>query len=81
MKMLPYLTSIATLISVFVLGPALGRAIFPQGGQLARSVGKMIAIVGLLFLYGIIWTANPSLVSWYTWLAEVPINGSINIPP
>jgi hypothetical protein len=80
MKMLPYLT-IATLVSLFVLGPAFGRAMFPRGSQLAQAVGKMIAVGGLLFLYGVIWMANPSLISWYTWLAEVPINGSINIPP
>jgi hypothetical protein len=76
MKMLPYLTSIATLLSLFVLGPALGRAMFPQGSQLIQAFGRMVAIVGLLFLYGMIWIANPSLVSWYTWLAEIPINGS-----
>ena len=81
MKMLPYFTSLATLISLFVFGPALGRAIFPRGSLLVQSLGKMIAITGLLFLYGLVWTVNPTFVSWYAWLSEIPISGGITMMP
>lgn len=38
----------------------------------------MMAITGLIIFYGLIWTANPRMVAWYSWIGSIPIEGSVN---
>ena len=82
MKMLDHFTSLVTLISLFVLGPALGGAIFRRAhGPITQAVCTLVGISLLLGLYGLIWTARPRLVAWYSWLHDIPIEivGSVDI--
>jgi hypothetical protein len=80
--MLNYFTSLLTLISLLVLGPPLGQTILRNPKTaLVRAIGTMLAIAILLGVYGMIWSARPSSILWYTWVAELPINGGITILP
>jgi len=38
----------------------------------------MVALTGLIVVYGIIWKANPKMVAWYSWIYSMPINGDVN---
>jgi len=38
----------------------------------------MIAITGLIVIYGFIWNANPKMVAWYSWIYSIPIEGDVN---
>jgi hypothetical protein len=79
MKMIDHFTSLLTLISLIVLGPALGRAIFRNPrGPLFQAVGTMVALALLLALYGFIWTVRPRSVVWYTWLANMPVSADVS---
>ncbi len=90
MKAFYYGVSLATLISLFVLGPAFGRAILLRVSKRKRLVlhstqhvalgfCTMTAIFGMLVLYGLLWKANPKLALWYDWMADVPISGSVTV--
>jgi len=82
MKMLNYFTSLLSLISLLVLGPPLGQTILRNPKTaLVRAIGTMLAIAILLGVYGMIWSARPNSILWYTWVAELPINGGITILP
>jgi uncharacterized membrane protein YbhN (UPF0104 family) len=81
--------SFATLISLFVLGPAFGRAILIRISRrrewsdstqhIALGLCTMSAIIGMLFVYGLIWKANPRLASWYMWIEELPVYGTVDV--
>ena len=89
MKAFYYGVSLATLLSLFVLGPAFGRAILlriskrRQWSNSTRHVAlglcTMVAIIGMLFVYGLLWKANPKLALWYDWMAAVPIDGTVSV--
>jgi len=84
MRMVDHLVSLATLISLFVIGPALGRAIwarFKFDGHFSRSVCVMAAISLLLVIYGLLWVARPGTVAWYGWLTEIPVNAYVTRGP
>jgi hypothetical protein len=83
-----HIFSLVSLVSLFILGPALGRALLlwrDKGRErslpsqhVALAVCTMIAITGLIAIYGVVWKANPSMVTWYSWLSSVPIDGSVS---
>jgi hypothetical protein len=88
--MLYHAASLLTLISLFILGPAFGRAIlltidkrqtWPQSKQhVALGLCMMAALAVLIGIYGVVWKISPRSVVWYTWLSSVPIDGSVSIP-
>jgi hypothetical protein len=91
MKAFYYGVSLATLISLFILGPAFGRAILLRISKrkqwsdstqhVALGLCTMSAIFGMLFVYGLLWKANPKLALWYGFMAEVPVtvDGSVTV--
>ena len=38
----------------------------------------MIALTGLIIVYGLLWKANPRMVTWYSWINSIPIEGSVS---
>jgi hypothetical protein len=38
----------------------------------------MIAMTGLVIVYGLVWKANPKMVVWYSWIYSIPIQGDVN---
>jgi hypothetical protein len=81
--------TLITLLSLFLLGPALGRAMIAcfSGWQdwwlpiqhLAIGICTMIAVTGMVFAYGALWKLSPKSVSWYTWIQQVPVAGNVNV--
>jgi hypothetical protein len=81
--------TLVTLLSLFILGPALGRAFLTRvdGSQdwsvptqhLALGVFTMIVVAGMIVLYGALWKLSPKSVAWYTWIEEMPMKGSVGI--
>jgi acid phosphatase len=91
MNLVYHITTLVSLLSLFVIGPALGRALLlwwnkqqartlpPQ--HLALAFSTMVTLSVLVGLYGLIWKANPRLVAWYGWLdGEIPIIGNVEVP-
>jgi hypothetical protein len=80
MRMLDNFTSLVTLVSLVVLGPAFGKAILRNPkGPLLQAVGTMVALSLLLGLYGVFWNIRPRSIAWYAWLTNIPVNGSIDV--
>jgi hypothetical protein len=80
MRMFDHFTSLVTLISLIVLGPPLGKVILPNPkGPFVQAVGTLVAISVLLALYGIVWSVRPRSIAWYTWLRDIPVNGSVDV--
>jgi hypothetical protein len=78
--MLDHFISLVTLISLVILGPALGKATFRNPkGPIVRAVSTMLGVTFLLAVYGLIWTVRPRSIAWYTWLANMPVNGSVDV--
>src|SRR5277367_1309232 len=81
--------TLITLVSLFLLGPALGRAMVAclHGWQdwslpiqhLAVGICTMIAVTGMVFAYGALWKLSPKSVAWYTWIEEVPVTGAVEV--
>jgi hypothetical protein len=80
--------TIITLTSLFVLGPALGRALVSCFSwqnwslpiqHLAVGICTMIAVTGMVFAYGTLWKLSPKSVAWYGWVEEVPVAGSVSV--
>lgn len=88
--MIDHAVSAITLISLFVLGPAFGRAILlrwdnrrtrSQAAQhVALGLATMLSISVMIGVYGAIWSARPRSVAWYGWLStDIPINGNVDV--
>lgn len=81
--------SLVTLLSLFYLGPALGRAMltrldrrqrWSQSTQhIALGLSTMIALTGMILVYGAVWKISPKSVAWYAWIEEIPITGSVEV--
>jgi len=81
--------TLITLVSLFLLGPALGRALVAclPGWQdwwlpfqhLAVGICTMIVVTGMIFAYGALWKLSPKSVAWYGWAQQVPVAGSVNV--
>jgi hypothetical protein len=81
--------TLITLLSLFLLGPALGRAIIAcfhnwqawslPIQHLAVGICTMIAVTGMVLAYGALWKLSPKSVAWYTWIQEVPVAGRVNV--
>jgi hypothetical protein len=81
--------TLITLASLFLLGPALGRALitcfdswqsWSQPIQhLAVGICTMIAVTGMILAYGVLWKLSPTSVAWYGWIQEVPVAGNVNV--
>ena len=81
--------TLITLVSLFVLGPALGRALVAcfenwQGWSLpiqhlAVGICTMIAVTAMVLAYGALWKLSPKSVAWYSWIQEVPVAGNVNV--
>jgi hypothetical protein len=77
MSILDNALTLITLLSLFLLGPALGRAMVAclHGWQdwslpiqhLAVGICTMIAVTGMVLAYGALWKLSPKSVAWYTW--------------
>ena len=88
MRLVEHIFSIITLLSLFILGPAFGRALLywwnarrekPLPSQhIALAACMMVALTGLIILYGVIWKANPRMVAWFSWINSIPIEGSFS---
>jgi hypothetical protein len=88
MELVEHIFSLVSLVSLFILGPAFGRALLLwwdkqherslPSQHVALAACTMIAITGLIVGYGLIWQANPRLIAWYSWIYSIPINGDIN---
>lgn len=87
--MLDNALTLITLLSLFLLGPALGRALVAciHGWQdwslpiqhLAVGICTMIAVTAMVLAYGALWKLSPKSVAWYTWVQEVPVAGNVNV--
>ena len=87
-KLVEHIFSLVSLGSLFILGPALGRALLfwwdkrrersLPSQHIALAACMMVALTGLIVVYGIIWKANPKMVAWYSWIYSMPINGDVN---
>ena len=87
-KILEHAFSIVSLLSLFLLGPALGRALLLWWDKrrerslpsqyIALATCTMIALTGLIVIYGVIWKADRRMVAWYDWMDSIPINGDVN---
>jgi hypothetical protein len=81
--------TLITLLSLFLLGPALGRALVARFDNwqdwslpmqhLAVGFCTMIAVTGMVLVYGALWKLSPKSVAWYTWIHEVPVAGNVNV--
>lgn len=88
MRAIEHIISIVSLISLFVLGPGIGRAMLLwwdgkrerslPSQQVALALCTMIAVTGLVGIYGAVWAANPRMVAWYSWIYSIPIDGSVS---
>ena len=89
MSILDNALTLITLLSLFLLGPALGRALvacFP-GWQdwslpiqhLVVGICTMIAVTCMVVAYGALWKVSPKSVAWYGWIQEVPVAGNVNV--
>ncbi len=75
--------TLITLLSLFLLGPALGRALVARFDNwqdwslpiqhLAVGICTLIAVTGMVLVYGALWKLSPKSVAWYTWIHEVPV--------
>jgi hypothetical protein len=89
MSLLDNALTLITLLSLFLLGPALGRAMIAcfSGWQdwwlpiqhLAIGICMMIAVTGMIFAYGALWKLSPKSVAWYTWIQQVPVAGNVSV--
>lgn len=87
--MLDNALSLITLLSLFLLGPALGRALVacvPRWQDwslpiqhLVVGICTMIAVTGMILAYGELWKFSPKSVAWYNWIQEVPVAGNVNV--
>jgi hypothetical protein len=88
LRLTEHTISIITLVSLFILGPALGRALLLwwdarrerslPSQHIALAASTMVALTGLIIIYGVIWKANPRMVAWYSWISSIPIEGSVS---
>ena len=88
MSFLDNALSLITLLSLFLLGPALGRALVTCFDSwhnwslpiqhLVVGICTMIAVTGMVLVYGAVWKLSPKSVAWYTWIQEVPV-ANVNI--
>ena len=70
--------TLITLLSLFILGPALGRAWMTRidGSQgwsvptqhFVLGLFTMIAVASMILVYGALWKLSPRSVAWYTWI-------------
>jgi hypothetical protein len=89
MNFLDNALTLITLASLFVLGPALGRALVACFDSwqnwslpiqhLAVGICMMAAVSGMILAYGFLWERSPKSVGWYSWIQEVPVVGSVNV--
>jgi len=90
MDLVERISSLVTLLSLFIVGPALGKALLLWWDErtqrslpsqhIALTVSTMIAFTALIAVYGVICKANPRLIAWYAWIGpEIPIEGSVDI--
>jgi len=89
MSMLDNALSLITLLSLFLLGPAFGRALVacvPNWQDwslpiqhLVVGICTMIAVTGMILAYGELWKFSPKSVAWYNWIQEVPVAGNVNV--
>jgi hypothetical protein len=88
MSFLDNALTLITLASLFLLGPALGRALVSCFNwqnwslpiqHLAVGICTMIAVVGMVFAYGALWKLSPKSVAWYGWVQEVPVIGNVSV--
>jgi hypothetical protein len=89
MRFLDNALTLITLLSLFLLGPALGRALVARFDNwqdwslpmqhLAVGFCTMIAMTGMVLVYGALWKLSPKSVAWYTWIHEVPVAGNVNV--
>jgi hypothetical protein len=87
-KLVEHIVSLVSLVSLFILGPSLGRALLLwwdkrrerslPSQHVALADCAMIAITGLIIGYGLIWKANPRMIAWYSWISSIPIDGNVN---
>jgi hypothetical protein len=69
MDLVERISSLVTLLSLFIVGPALGKALLLWWDErtqrslpsqhIALTVSTMIAFTALIAVYGVIWKANP----------------------
>jgi len=81
--------TLITLLSLFLLGPAIGRALVARFDNwqhwslpiqhLAVGICTMIAVTGMVLVYGALWKLSPKSVAWYSWIQEVPVAGNVNV--
>jgi hypothetical protein len=89
MAMLDNALTLISLISLFLLGPALGRALvacfarwqeWPLPLQhLTVGICTMTVVTAMVLAYGALWKVSPKSVAWYSWIQEVPVAGNVNI--
>ena len=96
MRLLYHALSLISLLSLFYLGPAFGRAMlmrldkrqrWSQSTQhIALGLSTMIALTGMILVYGLVWKISPKSVAWYAWVdqaipivGDVEVNGTVNV--
>jgi hypothetical protein len=80
--------TLMTLASLFILGPAIGRAVvscfeWPNWSlpiqHLIVGICTMFAVSGMIMAYGFLWERSPMTVAWYSWIQEVPTVGKARL--
>lgn len=90
MTLLDRIISLTTLLSLFVVGPPLGRSLSLWWDQkrsrplysehIVLAISTMIVMTTLATAYGELWKLNPRMVAWYAWIDfALPINGEVEV--
>jgi hypothetical protein len=94
MSLFERISSLVTFVSLFILGPAFGRALVLwwdkrkerslASQHIALAISTMIALTILLVIYGFAWNVNHRAVVWYAWMGSglptnTDVSGSIEV--
>jgi hypothetical protein len=88
MKLVEHAFSLASLLSLFILGPAFGRALLLwwdkkrerslPSQHIALALCTTLAATALIVVYGLVWENNHRMVAWYSWLGSIPVDASVD---
>jgi hypothetical protein len=82
--------TLITLASLFILGPAVARAVVEcfdwqkwsvSAQHLVVGFCTATAVSGMILAYGLLWQRSPKSVAWYSWIQDVTVASRVNQAP